>query len=122
MPLEFSVAPALRKRNRSSMDFRFGDALSAFEEIEVAAFVGLACVLREYSVIAARVITRRRLVGLAPLGNLFVAQMHMDRALRYIHCDRIAVPSGGEWTADLRFRRHMQDARTIARTAHPRIG
>ena len=54
--------------------------------------------------------------------DLFVAQMHVDRALRHIDRDGVAGAHRGERAADLRFRRDMQDAGAIAGAAHARIG
>ena len=62
------------------MNLRLGDLPLASEEIEVAAFVGLADMLREHRAVAANVMRRRRRPGGAAAGELLVADMQMDAA------------------------------------------
>jgi len=62
------------------VDFRLGNAFGAFQEIEVAALVRPPGVLCKQPVIAARIISRRRLVGLDALGDFRVAEVDLDGA------------------------------------------
>src|SRR5262249_44030626 len=88
------------------VDFRLGDSFRAFQKIEVAAFVGLAHVLGEELIIAARIIARRRLERLDPRGDFLVAQVQLDRALAHVDADLVAVAHSGARAAYRRFRRH----------------
>src|SRR6266446_6002023 len=63
-----------------SMNLRLRGRLRAGEEIEIAALVGLADVLREHRAVAARVAGRRRLPGGAAAAKLVVADMQVDAA------------------------------------------
>src|SRR6516164_5961799 len=72
-----------------SVDFRLGNAFGAFEEIEVATLVRLPGVLGKQPVIAARIISRWRLIGLYALGDLRIAELDVDRALGDVDADAI---------------------------------
>src|ERR1700736_460985 len=105
-----------------SVDFWLGNTLGALQEIEVATLVRLPGVLCKQPVIATRVITRQRLISLDALRDLRIAQVNVDRAPGYVDADAIAGAHRREWPADLCFRRDVQDASPVARSAHPRVG
>ncbi len=92
------------------------------QEIEIAAFVGLADVLRIHGAVAARVTRRRLFPGGAAARQLLVRHVQMDAALVDIDLDLVAGLHEGERTADEAFRRHVQDAGAVAGAAHARVG
>src|SRR5579863_5207808 len=105
-------------KNRWLADRR---AERGFEEIEVAAFIGLLDVPGEHPAIAARVARG----GLLPYGTtLFqfgLPHVEIDAARRDVERDLVAVFHQRQRPADIGFRRDMQDAGAVAGAAHARI-
>src|ERR1700730_10815509 len=64
----------------SLVNLRLGDLPLAGEEVEVAAFVGLADMGGEHGAVAARVARRRRLPGRTPAGELLLCDIEVDAA------------------------------------------
>src|SRR5262245_35343780 len=91
---------------RASMNLRLGDLPLAGEEVEVAAFVGLADMGGEHGAVAAHVMRRRLLPGGAAAGELLVADMQMDAAGVDVDLDLVAGLHEGERAADITLRRH----------------
>src|SRR5258706_14164259 len=104
-----------------SMDLGLGNRRRAFQEIEIAALIGLADVAREDGAVAARELR----LGLAPRalapGELRGVDLEIELALLDIELDQVAVLHQGKRAADERFRRDGQNAGTRARAAQARI-
>src|SRR5437016_3349410 len=100
------------------MDFRIGCGNGAFEEIEIAALIGLRDVLLVERAIAAREFSGRRLPRRAAAGELLFAHLELELARGDIELDQIAVLYEFERPADEGFRRDVQHARAVARAAH----
>src|SRR4249920_750473 len=83
------MVPRLR-RLEALVNFRLGNLSRSGEEIEVAAFVGLADMSGEHGTVAARIARRRRLPGRATAGELLLAHIQMDAARRHVDLDGIA--------------------------------
>src|ERR1700678_3692383 len=99
------------------MYLRLGDACGAFEKIEVAAFVGLADMLRIHRAVAAGIAWRRRRPGGAPAGQLLLADMEMNFSRRHVDLDVVAGLHQRDRAADKALRRDVQDAGAVARAA-----
>src|SRR5262249_53034242 len=97
------------------MDLRLGYLPLAGEEVEVAAFVGLADMGGEHGAVAARVARRRRFPGRAPAAEFVLCDSEVDAAGGDIDLDRVAGAHEGERPADETFGRHVQDAGAVAR-------
>src|SRR4051812_42308683 len=97
------------------------DGRGSFEEIEVAAFVGLAHVTRIELTVAARIWVLAGLPRGAPRGGFLVADPQRQPPLRDVELDDVTVADEREGTADERFRGDMQYARAVAGPAHPRV-
>src|SRR5438128_538596 len=125
---EKPARPELVPRERSSVDcrelmnFRLGNRAERCEKIEIAAFVGLADMLRVKRAVAAWVTWCGLFPGSAAAGNFFVQNVQMDAARGHIDFDLVAGLDEGKRTANEAFRRHMQNAGAVARAAHARIG
>jgi len=89
------------------MNLRLGDRPERRKEIEVAAFVGLADVLRVKRTIAARIAGGRGCPGGAAARELLVVHMQMNSARRHVDLDLVAGLHEGERAADKAFWRGM---------------
>src|SRR5881394_2636084 len=104
------------------MNLRLGGGRRAFEEIEVAAFVGLAHVLRKDGAVSAFVFPLRPAPRRLAAGELVLRHLEVELALLDVELDQISGLYQRERAADVGLRRDMQYARAIARAAHARIG
>src|ERR1700692_5036115 len=102
------------------MNLRLGDGRRALEKSEVAAFVGLADVLRIHGAVAAGVFRRRRRPGGAAARKLVVADVEVDAPRGDVDLDLVAGLHESERTADKALRRDMQNAGAVAGAAHAR--
>src|SRR5688572_30415975 len=91
-----------------SMDFRLADRRGAFEEIEVAALVGLLDVAREDRAVTPLELSRRLLPRRLSLAQFFFGNFQVELALLDIELDEIAGLRQRERTADVRLRRDVQ--------------
>src|SRR5216684_2866429 len=112
--------PLARSGTTESINRRLADrrAEAGFEEIEIAAFVGLLDVLREHPAISAFEAALRLLPFGAAFGKLGFRDIEIDGACADIKGDAVAGSHQSERSADIGFRRHMQDAGAVARAAH----
>src|SRR5437764_12631113 len=101
------------------MDLRLLHRRVAGEEVEVAAFLGLADMSAEERAVAALVMRRRRFPGLLAARHLLVRDGKVQLAARHVELDDVAVAHQGEPSADEGFRREMQAGAAVARAAHP---
>src|SRR5260370_24455117 len=104
-----------------SVNFRLRDARSALQKIEVAAFVGLADVLREDGAVAALEFAGRGLPGAFSLLQFCLGNLQVQNPLVDIELDEVAVSDQRERPANVGFRRDVQYAGAVARSAHARI-
>src|SRR5690606_19121986 len=100
-----------------SMYLGLGRRRAREQEIEIAAFVGLAYMLREHRAIAALVMRLRRRPGGFPTRQRVIADMQMNAPVLHIHLDLVAGLHEGERSADEALGRDMQDAGAVARAA-----
>src|SRR6202030_133417 len=96
-------------------------AEGGFEEIEIAAFVGLLDVPCKHPAIAALEAPLRLLPIGAALFQFRLADVEIDAARGDVERNLVAVLHQRKRHADEGFRRHMQDAGAIADAAHARI-
>src|SRR5262249_38700511 len=101
-----------------SVNLRLGDAALAGEEVEVAAWGGLAGVGGERGAVAARMGRRRLLPGGGAAVELVVADVQMDAARGDIDLDLVAGRNESERPADIALGCHVQDASAVAGPAH----
>src|SRR5262249_8592207 len=73
-----------------SVNCRCGNLRLAGEEIEIAAFVGLADMGGEHGAVAAQVAWRGRFPGRAAAVELLLRDVEVDAPRRHVHLDRIA--------------------------------
>src|SRR5215471_2772021 len=71
-----------------SVDFRLGNLPLAGQEIEIAAFVGLADMGGEHGAVAAKVARRGLFPGRAAV-ELLLCDVQVDAPRRHVHLDRI---------------------------------
>src|SRR5450631_41046 len=94
---------------------------AGFEEVKVAAFIGLLDVAGEHPAIAAL----ESGFGLLPFGAAFcqlrLRHIEIDAARSDVERNAVAVLHQRQRAADVGFRRDMQDAGAVAGAAHPRI-
>src|SRR5690606_7192557 len=95
---------------------------AAFEEIEIAALVGLADVLLEHGAVAALVAWRQRLPFGTATGKLLIGNMEVKPSARNVYLDVITSFDKCQRSADEALRRNMEDAGTVARARHACIG
>src|SRR5882724_7651237 len=121
--MDSGLAAARRPGMTRLINRRLADrgAESRFEEVEIAAVVGLLDVAREHPAIAALEAPFGLLPFGAASGKLGFAHIEIDGARGDIEGDAVAVSHQSERSADIGFRRHMQNAGAVARAAHPRI-
>src|SRR6266542_6813827 len=103
-----------------SMDLRLGGWRRAFEEVEIAAFVGLSDVLLIERAETARESRRRRLPLRAPARELVGGHAQLEPPCMHIELDQIAVAHERERPADEGLRCDVQHAGAVARSAHAR--
>src|SRR3954463_15703716 len=106
---------------RSLVNFRFGNLPRAGEEIEVAAFVGLADMSGEHGPVAAQVAWWRRLPGRLATSEFFLADIQMDAARRHVDLDGIPGAHECQRSADEALRRHVKNAGAVAGAAHASV-
>src|SRR5690348_14357564 len=94
-----------------------GRAETGFEEIEIAAFIGLLDVAGEHPAIAALEAAFGRLPCRAAAGEFVLRHIEADAARRDVERDAIAAAHQRERPADIGFWRDMEDARAVARAA-----
>ena len=100
-----------------------GVGAPCFEEVEVAALVGLRDVLQVQRAVAAAVLRRGRLPVGPALLQLLVGDVQRRAAARgHVELDHVAVADERERAADVRLRRHVQHAGAVAGAAHARVG
>ena len=104
------------------MNLRFADRGGAFEEVEVAALVGLRDVTGVEVAVAAGIGDLARLPLRAPRRQLLVGHPQRQPPRRDVELDDVAVPDERQRPADERLRRDVQHARAVAGAAHPRVG
>src|SRR5436189_3247884 len=114
------IAASARRRRRL-VDFRLGNLPPAGEEIEIAAFVGLADMGGEHCAIAAHVARRRLLPRRAAVVELFLADVQMDATRRHVHLDGVPGLYERQRPTDEALRRNMQDAGAVARATHASV-
>src|SRR5258708_2792748 len=113
--IDSGLAAAPRPGMTALINRWFADRLaeSGFQEIEIAAFIGLLDVAREHPAIAAL----EAAFGLLPFGAAFcefgLGHIEIDGARGDVEGDAVAVAHQGERSADEGFRRHMQDAGAV---------
>src|SRR3954471_2577066 len=109
--------------SRSLVNRRLADrrAEIGLEEVEVAAVIGLLDMLGEHPAIAAFEAALRLLPGGASLVEFGFAHVEIDGAGGHVERDAVAVPHQGQRTADVGFRRNMQNAGAVAGAAHARV-
>src|SRR5258708_537908 len=105
-----------------SVDLGLGDLGGALEEIEVAAFVGLADMLREQRAVAAPVSGRRRFPF--AFSALQFGFIHLERkpTARHVELDQIAALHQRERATDVAFGGNVQHAGAVGSPAHARVG
>src|ERR1041385_849322 len=96
-------------------------AKAGFEEVEVAALVGLPDMPGEHPAIAALEPGLRLLPCSAAFCKLGVRNIEADGAGGDVDRDKVAVLHQCQRTSDIGFRRDMQDAGAVAGAAHPRV-
>src|SRR6516225_1211834 len=111
----WSLAPQM------SMDLGVGNRVAALEDVEIAAFVCLTCVLREDRAESPPVARWGRPPRGATERELLVADMQREPPRRDVDLDRVAVLDQRERAPDKGFRRDVQNARAVARAAHTRV-
>src|SRR3954467_3592774 len=99
-------------RNDSSINRRLAHRRSkaGFEEIEIAALVGLLDMLGEHPAIAALETPFRLLPFGAALCQLGFRHVEIDGAGADVQCDHVPIPPQRQRAADIGFRRNVQDA------------
>src|SRR6185369_16417073 len=105
-----------------SVDLGLDGRRGSFEEIEVAALVGLGDVLLIEHAVAAHEPRRRLFPRGAARCELGVAHLELELARVDVELDQIPVAHQRKRAAGKRFRRDMQHACTVARSAHARVG
>src|SRR5689334_13345907 len=95
------------------MNFRLRGRCTREQEIEIAAFVGLADMLRKHRAIAALVMRLRRGPGGTALCKLLVGDMQVNAASGDIDLDLVAGLHQSQRPADKTLRCHMQDASAV---------
>src|SRR5262245_44645583 len=100
---------------------RFGDLPLAGEEVEIAAFVGLADMGGEHGAVAAKIARRRWLPGRTAAVELLLAHVQMDAPRRDVDLDLVTVLDECQRTADEALRRHVQNAGAVAGAAHTTV-
>src|SRR4051812_947954 len=103
------------------MNFRFPYRRGPLEEIEVAPAIGLADVLRIQPAESARILCFTRFPCRTPAPELVVAHAQRQPPPRHIELDDVAVLDERERTADEGLGGDVQNARAVARAAHPRV-
>src|ERR1700686_2574233 len=103
------------------MNLRLGGTLRSSEKIEIAALVGPADVVGIHRAVAAQKVRRRRSPGCAAARELFITDVKVYFSPRDVDLDLVAGLHQSEWTADITFRRDVQDARAVAGAAHARV-
>src|SRR5436190_15111522 len=104
-----------------SMDLRFAAGaryMVGLEKIEIAAFIRLLDVLQVQNAVAAREFRRGRFPCRLALGHFLVADEQIEAAPFDVERDLVAVAHQRKRPADVRFGRHVQHARPVARAAH----
>src|SRR3954452_3887095 len=103
------------------MDLGLGDDAWLLQEVEIAAVVRSADMLREHRPIAAWVASFRP----GPCGfaasQFFVRDLQVDYASRNVDFDQVTRTHEGERAPDKALRGHVQDACAIARAAHAQV-
>src|SRR5438105_14105536 len=92
------------------MDFRPGDGRRTFEEVEIAALVGLADMARENGAVAALEFARRRCPGVFSSREFGFIYRQVQFAPLDVELDEVAVAHDFERAADGRLRRDGQVA------------
>src|SRR5450631_147608 len=92
-----------------------------FEEVKVAALIGLPDVAGEHPAIAALEAGLRLFPCGAALCQLRLRNIEIDAARGDVERDAVAVLHERQRPADIGFRRDMQDAGAVAGAAHARI-
>src|SRR3954462_6576506 len=106
---------------RSLVNFRIGNLPRDGEEIEVAAFVGLADMSGEHGPVAAQVAWRRRLPGRLATSEFSLADVQMNAARRHVNLDGIPGAHECQRPADEALRRHVKNAGAVAGAAHASV-
>src|SRR5262245_21072827 len=99
-----------------------GRRRGAFEEVEVAAFIGLLHVLREDGAVAALVFPCRRFPGAFSFLQFLVGHFQIQLPFFHIELDQVAILHQRQRPADIGLRRDVQYAAAVARAAHARVG
>src|ERR1043166_1024442 len=102
--------PGMTSINRRLLHRR---AKTGFEEVEVAALVGLLDVPREHPAIAALEPGLRLLPCGPAFGKLRFGHIEIDAACRDVERDAVAVLHQRQRAADIGFRRDVQDAGAV---------
>jgi len=92
------------------MDLGIGRRRATFEEIEIAALVGLRHVLEVERSETARVMRLGRRPGRLSRREFRIADRERQLARRNVDLDQVAVANEGERTSDVRFGRDVQHA------------
>src|SRR5262249_59894990 len=82
---------------KRSVNLRFGNLPLAGEEIEIAAFVGLADMGGEHGAVAAQVAWSGRFPGRTAAVELLLREVEVDAPRRHVHLDRIAGLHERQW-------------------------
>src|SRR5215831_11995139 len=104
------------------MNFRLGNRPEWRKEIEIAPLIGLANMLRVERTIATWITWRGLLPGSTTAADFLLRDMEMNAPRRDVHLYLVAGAHKSERAADKAFRRDVENARAIARTAHACIG
>src|SRR3954470_15920171 len=102
--------------------FRFSNRRRAFEEVEVAAAIGLRDVQRIEMPEAARVLGFGPFPLGAPARQLGIVDAERETARGNIELDDVAVAHEREGAPDERFRSDVEHAGAVAGSAHARVG
>src|SRR4051812_2551859 len=108
-------------KSTALVNFRFGNLPRAGEEIEVAAFVGLADMSGEHGPVAAQVAWWRRLPGRLATSEFSLADVQMNAARRHVDLDGIPGAHECQRPADEALRRHVKNAGAVAGAAHASV-
>src|SRR5437762_13096587 len=103
------------------MNLRFGSLVAGMEKVEITTLISLCNMRRVQGAESSIVSHRRRGPFLAAPRQLSFAHVQMQFAIWHVQFDQIAIADKCEWTANVRLRRDVQNARAVRRPAHSGI-